>query len=152
MRRFFRSLAALILLAALFSPAALAASYSAKVLSESMTVYSSSKEKLGTLKQGTSITITAISGDWARLSYRGNSYYAQMKDIIFSKRISAVSTQKTAIRFVTKASYKANTCYKATLAAGVQVYVVGLNGDQALVSNASGSALGYVKRSALKKN
>lgn len=151
MRRFLKTLLVLALLAALLCPCALAASYSAKVLTVSMDVYSSNKEKLGTLKQGTAVTVTAISGDWARISYRGNSYYARMKDIIFSKRIAAISTKKTAIRFVTKASYKENTAYKATLASGTPVYVVGLNGSQALVTNASGSVLGYVKRSALKK-
>lgn len=151
MRRFLKILLSLALLAALFCPCALAANYSAKVLSSSMDVYSSNKEKLGALKQGTAVTVTAISGDWARISYRGNSYYARMKDIIFNNRIAAISTQKTSIRFVTKASYAANTCYKATLAAGTPIYVVGLNGKQALVTNASGSILGYVKRSALKK-
>ena len=152
MRRFFRITIALMLIAAILCPGALAASYSAKVLMPSMTVYSSSKEAMGTLRQGTAIKVTAISGDWARISYRGNAYYAQMKDIIFNTRIAAVSTRDTSIRFVTKASYKANTYYKATLAAGTPVYVVGLNGDNALIANKSGSVLGYVKKSALRKN
>lgn len=152
MRKIIKISFALVLIAALLCPGALAASYSARVLSRSMNVYSSSKEQLGTLDQGTNITVTAISGDWVRFSYRGNSYYAKLKDVIFNKRIPATSTKKTPIRFVTKASYKANTYYKATLAAGTSMYVVGLNGNNALVTNASGSALGYVKLSALKKN
>lgn len=152
MRRFFRIAIALALIAAILCPGALAASYGAKVLMPSMTLYSSSKETMGTLRQGTAIKVTAISGDWARVSYQGNTYYARMKDIIFNKRIAAVSTRDTSIRFVTKASYKANTYYKATLAAGTPVYVVGLNGDSALIANKSGSVLGYVKKSALRKN
>lgn len=152
MRKTLKVFLALLLIAVLLCPGALAASYSAKVLTSSMTLYSSSKESLGTLSQGTSFTVTAISGDWARITYRGNTYYAKLKDIIFSKRIAAVSTKKTSIRFVTKASYKANTYYKANLAAGTSLYVVGLNGSNALVSNASGSALGYVSLSALKKS
>ena len=53
--------------------------------------------------------------------------------------------------FVTRASYSANQYYSATLAAGTGVYVAGKKGDYALITNASGSAIGYVKLSALNK-
>lgn len=151
MRRAIRTMLIFALIAAMCCSSALAASYGAKVLSSSMTIYSGSKEEMGTLKQGTSIRVTAMSGSWARISYKNRTYYAQLKDIIFNSRIKAVSTKKTTIRFVTKQSYKANTYYKATLAAGTPVYVAGFNGDTLLISNASGSVLGYVKRSAVKK-
>jgi len=151
MRKMFKTIIALALIAVMLCSGAMAASYGAKVLSTSMGVYNASKDMIGSLDQGTSIKVTAVSGNWARISYKGNVGYAQLKDIIFNNRIKAVSTKDTAIRFVTKASYSENTYYKATLAANTGVYVVGKRGSYALISNAEGTALGYVKASALRK-
>ena len=152
MRKFLKAALAMMMIAVMLCSGALAATYGAKTLMPSTTVYNSSKNKVGTLKQGTSIQVTSMSGDWARISYKGNTYYAKLKDIIFNSRIKAVSTKDTSIRFVTKESYKKNTYYKGTLSAGVTMYVVGLNGSELLVTNDSGSILGYVKRSAVKKS
>ena len=152
---FARRLLVLALAVALLCGSAMAASYGAKVLVPSMTVYGNSDGNataLGSLKQGTSITVKAVSGDWARISYKGRTLYAKLDDIIFNKHVKAVSNRDTAIKFVTKESYAKNTYYSATLSAGTTVYVVGKNGDQLLVTNASDSALGYVNASALSKN
>lgn len=149
-----RMILALALVAALLCGSAMAASYGAKVLMPTMDVYGKSGSetvKLGELKQGTSITVTAVSGDWARISYKNRTLYAKLEDIIFNKRVKAVSTRSTSIKFVTKESYRESTYYSATLAAGTTVYVVGKKGDSYLVSNASRSALGYVSASALAK-
>ena len=150
MRKIIKTVLALALIAAMLCPAALAASYGAKVLVNEMTVYSSAKEAAGSLKQGTSIKVTDMSGEWVRISYKGKTGYAKLEDICFNNGIKAVATKDTAIRFVTKESYSENTYYKATLAAGTGVYVVGKRGAYALVSNGS-DALGYVKLSALEK-
>lgn len=152
MRRFLKIAAVIALTAAMLCSGALAATYGAKVLMPSMSLYNSSKKVVGELDQGASIKVTAMSGDWARITYKGKTYYSKLKNIIFNTRVKAVSTKDTPIRFATKASYAKGTYYKATLAAGTVVYVKGFNGDQLLVSNDSGSALGYVKRSALRKN
>ena len=151
---FARRLAILTLAVALLCGSALAASYGAKVLVPSMKVYGSSDGsavELGALKQGTSITVKAVSGDWARISYKGRTLYAKLDDIIFNKHVKAVASRDTSIRFVTKESYAQNTYYSATLSAGTSVYVVGKSGDKLLVTNASDSALGYVDASALSK-
>ncbi len=157
MRKMFKMakvLVVLTLLAALLCSSALAASYGAQVLMPSMNVYGvsgSQKVKIGQLKQGTDFTVTAISGNWARISYKGKTGYAKLEDMIFDKKIKAVASEDTAIKFVTRKSYEEGTYYKATLEAGTTVYVVGKKGSYALVKNASGSALGYVKASDLKK-
>ena len=146
---------ALALLTALLCGNALAASYSAQVLMPSMGIYGvsgSQKVKMGQLKQGTNFTVTAISGDWARISYKGMTAYAKMENIIFDDGIKAVAKENTTIKFVTKKSYDEGTYYSATLAAGTTVYVVGKKGSYSLVSNGSGSALGYVKTSKLVKS
>lgn len=154
MRKMFKMLVALVLVLSMLCSGALAASYSAKVLSGQMNVYVPSGDSLfpaATLGQGTHLKVTAINGDWAKISYDGHTGYAKLKDIIFDKRIKAVSTTDTAIKFVTRESYSQNIYYSATLAAGTELYVAGIRGDLALVVNGDGSAIGYVRMSALRR-
>jgi len=151
MRKIIKTTIVLALAVVMLCSSALAASYGAKVLAPSMSVYNSEKTVVGALGQGTSIKVTDMSGDWVKISYKGHTGFARLQDVCFNSGIKAVSKQDTPIAFVTKASYSDNTYYKATLAAGVGVYVVGKKGDLALISNAAGSALGYVKLSALTK-
>ena len=155
MRRGLRRLCAALLMLALLGGGALAASYGAQVLPSSMPVYaakSTSSAKLGTLKQGTGFTVTAISGDWARISFGKRTGYARMRHIIFDKHIAAVAVKDTKLTFWTKESQKRGVHYRATLAAGTKVYVVGMAEGRLLVTNKSDSALGYVSASALVKN
>ena len=148
-------LCAALLMLALLGGGALAASYGAQVLPSSMPIYaakSTSSAKLGTLKQGTGFTVTAISGDWARISFGKRTGYARMRHIIFDKHIAAVAVKDTKLTFWTKESQKRGVHYRATLAAGTKVYVVGMAEGRLLVTNKSDSALGYVSASALVKN
>lgn len=154
MRKMIKAVLALTLIAAMLCSSALAASYGAKVLTGNMPVYgysSGKKVQLGALNQGTSFKVTAVSGNWAQISYKGKTGYAKLDDIIFNGSIKAVSTRDAAIKFVTKDSYRQNTYYTATLAANTTVYVVGKNGGDALVANANRTALGYVSLSALTR-
>lgn len=151
MRKMLKTMVALVLLAALLCPSAMAASYGAKVLTNATTVYNANKQTAGALTQGTSITVKAVSGNWAKISYKGRTGYVSLANIIFNKKVKVVANRDTGIRFVTRASYAQSQYYSATLSAGTTVYVVGKKGDSALISNASGSALGYVKLSALTK-
>ena len=155
MRRCLRRMLIALLMLALLGGSALAASYGAQVLPSSMPIYaakSTSSAKLGSLSQGTSFTVTSITGDWARISYKNRTGYARMRHILFDKHISAVAVKDTKLTFWTKASQKRGVHYRATLAAGTKVYVVGMAEGRLLVTNASDSALGYVSASALVKN
>ena len=155
MRICLRRLCAALLMLALLGGGTLAASYGAQVLPSSMPVYaakSTSSAKLGSLSQGTSFTVTAISGDWARISCGSRTGYARMRHILFDRHIAAVAVKDTKLTFWTKESQKRGVHYRATLAAGTKVYVVGMAEGRLLVTNASASALGYVSASALVKN
>ena len=155
MRRCLRRMLIALLMLALLGGSALAASYGAQVLPSSMPIYaakSTSSAKLGSLSQGTSFTVTSITGDWARISYKNRTGYARMRHILFDKHISAVAVKDTKLTFWTKTSQKRGVHYRATLAAGTKVYVVGMAEGRLLVTNASASALGYVSASALVKN
>lgn len=151
MRKMLKSIVVLALVAVMLCSSAMAASYGAKVLTNTMAVYNSNKQLAGALTQGTSISVSAVSGDWAKISYKGRTGYANLANIIFNNRVKAVANQDTTIKFVTRASFAQNQYYSATLAAGTGVYVAGKNGSYALVTNSSGSAIGYVKLSALTK-
>ena len=155
MRRGLRRLCAALVLLAMLGGSALAASYGARVLPSSMPVYASastSADQLGSLSKGTRFTVTAISGDWARISYKNRTGYARMRHILFDKHISAVAVKDTKLTFWTKDSRKRGVHYRATLAAGTKVYVVGMAEGRLLVTNDTDSALGYVSASALVKN
>lgn len=151
MRNILKKIVILALVIAALCSCAQAASYDAQVLSRTMLVYNGNKQVAGALKQKTDITVTAISGDWARIRYDGRTGYAKLKDIIFDDEISAVVQKETSIRFVTRKSFSQNTYYSATILPGTEVYVAGFNGREVLVTNGDGSALGYVSRSALAK-
>lgn len=155
MRRCLRRMLIALLMLALLGGSALAASYGAQVLPSSMPIYaakSTSSAKLGSLSQGTSFTVTSITGDWARISYKNRTGYARMRHILFDKHISAVAVKDTKLTFWTKTSQKRGVHYRATLAAGTKVYVVGMAEGRLLVTNDTDSALGYVSASALVKN
>lgn len=150
--KFARAFIAALLIAALLCGSALAASLDAKVFSSSMTVYkSTSGGKLGRLRRGTAFTVKGISGEWAKISYRGRTGYAKLKNIIFDKYVEAVSTQETPIRFITKGTYKRGVYYTGTLSKGVPLRVVGVNGNYLLFLNEQENAMGYVSKSAVKK-
>ena len=155
MKRRLRKMLIALLMLALLGGSALAASYGAQVLPSSMPIYaakSTSSAKLGSLSQGTSFTVTSITGDWARISYKNRTGYARMRHILFDKHISAVAVKDTKLTFWTKTSQKRGVHYRATLAAGTKVYVVGMAEGRLLVTNDTDSALGYVSASALVKN
>ena len=86
-KRLLRKLTAILLMAMLLSTptSALAAgSFKAVVTSKSMKVYSedASHKYLGTLKQGTTVTVKAYSGKAALISYNGNTGVARISDLM----------------------------------------------------------------------
>ena len=144
---------ALLLLSGIFTFAQ-AAAYSAKVFTSAMRVYDSpgtSARGLGALGQGKSFTVTAISGGWARIEYKGKTGYAKMDDIIFNARIPGVVTKNSAFNYVTRSSYRDKTYYSASIQAGTTVYVVGIHGSNLLVANGDGSILGYIKTANVRR-
>ena len=71
-----------VLMLSLFLASSALASVSAVVNCSSLTVRSgpsTSAKKLGTLKRGTKLTVTAVSGSWANISYKGRTSYAAVE-------------------------------------------------------------------------
>lgn len=162
--KYLKALAAAMLIAAMLCGGALAASYSAVVTASSAKVYNSvddSIKVIGHLPRGTSIKVLGTSEGIAQFSYKGKKGFIALADISkdsaaksvskSGKRIKAITTKSSSIKFITKKSYKKGTYYTATLAAGVTVYVVGARGNYYMALNPSGSALALIPKSALRR-
>lgn len=147
-----RAMVALVLALTLLSGSAMAASRGAKVYTASMTVYrSAGKGRIGVLPRGTSVSVKSVSGSWAKITYRGKTCYARVKNLAFNSHVKAVTTESSSIKFITKSSYKKRTYYTGTLAAGITIYLAGESGGNYLFYSEDGSAMGYVRKSAVQK-
>lgn len=138
---------ALVVTLMLLSASALA-SFKADVYKGSMPVYSSpatSATKLGSLESGTEVTVSAYSGDWAKISYKGYSGYAQIKYLSSQKRAKAYAKDDAVVYTMPSSSSKK----LGTLSAGDCVYMVGKCDSYYLIENSSGSASGYIDKSSL---
>lgn len=144
LRRILTALLAALLLVAACTPAALAASFKAKINSSSAKVYSSpstsSKYSVPAVKNVT-VTVTGYSDGWARISYKGNTGYIPVKYLNLTNRIKAYAAKSTAVY----KSASSSSSRLGTLSLGSAVYVVGVSGDYCRVQNRSGSLTGYVR-------
>lgn len=137
------------LLVAVFLTAGLApsafASVAAKVSSSSAKVYKSASTKATSRKvpKNLNVSITSISGSWAKVSYKGNTAYMPIKHLSPTSKSKRYATASTAV-------YNASGKKLSTLSKGSSVYVLGTIGDKYLVMNSSGS-MGYVKSGTLSK-
>ena len=107
----------------------LAESYRAKVYTSVMKIYSkastSSKYKIGELKNGKSFTVTQTSGDWAKISYAGKTGYARIADMISTvKKTMYIKSDCKMYKGATSSS-----TYLRTYTAGTKVYMVGKSGS-----------------------
>lgn len=125
------------------------ASFKANVYTSSMKVYSypsaSSKYYLGSLREGTEITVTAYRGNWAKIKYKGKTGYALISCMASQNRSKAYTAKSTPVyRSASSSSKKLGTLGKGEI-----VYITGKSGSYYLVENYSGSASGYIYKSNL---
>ena len=139
-------LTALLLVAC--APAALATSYSAKINSSACKVYksaSTSSKVLCSDVKDLRVSITGYSGDWAKVSYKGNTGYVKCEYLTLSSRLPAYTAKSTPV-------YKraaSSSSKLGTLGTGSTVYVVGMDDGYYRIQNRSGSVTGYVKSGCL---
>lgn len=151
MRKTIKRILAALLLITMLGTSAMATSYKATVIKAAMKVYNKNKKYVGTLGRGKRITVTGFNGKWIRFKYKKTTAYAHLRDVMFDKRIKAVTTKDVSFSFVTKKSWKQSKYYKGTLIAGSTVYICGKKGTKYLVTNDKKSAYGYISRSAVQK-
>ena len=143
-RRLLSILLIAVLLTAGMIPSAFA-SVPAKVKSSSARVYKSASTKAASVKvpKNLSVSITAISGSWARVTYKGNTAYMPLSWLTPTEKTTAYTTGTTTV-------YNSSLKKMSTISMGTSVYMLGTIGDYYLVMNKSGS-LGYVKNGTLSK-
>lgn len=143
-------IAAITALIVFMTPAALA-SFKANVYSDSMKVYnapSTSAKNLGSLKEGTEVTVLSYSKGWAKIRCRNRSGFAKIEDMASQKRVKAYA-KSDGVNVYKSAS--SSSTKLGSLSLGAAVYVVGKDGNYLLVENRSGKASGYINKSNLSK-
>lgn len=127
---------------AMFAPGA-SASISAKVNSSSARAYRSASTSGKSIKvpANLKLTITAISGSWAKVSYKGKTAYM---------KLSSLAPTKKATGYVTKSATVYNSSGKKvdTVSKGTALYVVGTVNNHYCVMNKSGD-VGFMKTGTL---
>lgn len=136
---------ALALLIAMLLTAALAPS---ALASFKATVYTSAKAynipstsgKSINVPEGLTVTVTATSGNWAKVSYKGNTAYMQVSTLNLVNRLTAYTARSTSVY---KQPYSSSS-QLGTLSIGTKVYVVNKVNGYYRVQNSSGSVTGYI--------
>lgn len=144
-------LSTLLVLVSLFTGCAGAlADFTATVYTSEMKVYSrndtASRYLLGKLKKNTAFTVTATSGNWAKITYKGRTGFALISDMKSSKK-TTMYTNRDVVAYQ-KPSSSSKSLGK--LGKNTKVYMVGMSGSYYLVENSKGQT-GYIAKEALSK-
>ena len=141
-RRMFATVLLAAILATGFVPSALA-SISVKVNSSAAKAYKSASTKAKSVKvaKNMRMTVTAVSGSWAKVSYKGKTGYMPIKYL--------TATQKT-VAYTKAATTAYNSSGKkiGTVAKGTKLYVLGTVSGYYCVTSSTGKT-GYVKTGTL---
>lgn len=150
-KRLLPILLSLLLLIGAMPPAMADSSYDAVVSSDSMDVYAREAPHgyLGTLPQGTKVTVLATSGSAALISYRGYTGIARLSDLAAeatepAETITVEATTSKPVVAVrdTRVYRQASTASRyIEIRAGTSMTLLGVKGSCAMVSR--GGAVGY---------
>ncbi len=147
-RKWISAMVAAVLVLAMCGPAAMAASYSAKINTSSCKIYkspSTSERVHCSGKKNMKVTITGYSDGWARIKRDGHTGYIKCEYLTLTNRIKAYTAKSTPV--YKRASSSSSKL--GTLSTGSTVYIVGRDDNYFRVQNSSGSVTGYVKSSHL---
>lgn len=138
-----------VMLAVLLALSAGASASGAKVNSDSARFYraKSTASDSVSLAKGAKVSVTSVSGDWAKVRIKGVTGYVPLKYLNTSSRYTGYTNRSTRV-------YKSASSASDSVSVGVntKVYVVGVSGDYLRVQNASGSKTGYVPASAVSRS
>lgn len=126
-----------------------AASFKATINSSSSKIYkspSTSSVSCSGVKNLT-VTVTAYSGSWARITYKGRVGYMPIKYLNLVNRIKAYTTGSATVY----KSASSSSSKLGTLSRGSKVYVIGIDGSYCRVQDIDGRITGYIRTSQLSK-
>lgn len=142
---------------------AMAQSAAAKVSSSSAKIYktASTSAKSAKIGKGTSVTVKAVSGKWAKVKVNGKTGYMPVKYLkaassSSSKSKSSSSSTKRYTAYASRKTYvyskASSSASRRSVAVNTKLYVVGKSGSYYKVQNSSGSATGYIKASCVSRS
>ena len=139
----------LVLIVSMLSISALA-DFEAAVINKKMKVYfapTTASEQIGSLKQGTVVTVEAHQNGWARVNYKGHIGFAKVEDMVSSKYTKAKTSAAALVYYITPD----NTSPRwGALPKDTTVYIRGARDNCYLVSNKNFTVLGYIEKSKVK--
>ena len=124
----------------------LAASVSVKVNADDARVYesASASSKSVEVPKDLVLTLKACSNGWGKVTYQGNSGFIKLK---YLDRLTPVRAYVTENAMIYRTA--GDSKQLAAVSKGTEVYVIGVDGGYARVSNRSGSIKGYIKSNQL---
>lgn len=139
----------LVLIVSMLSISALA-DFEAAVVNKKMKVYfapTTASEQIGSLKQGTVVTVEAHQNGWARINYKNRIGFAKIEDMVSSLYTKAKVSHAALIYYITPDN--TNPRWGA-LNKGTTVYIRGQRDQYYLVSNRDFTVLAYIEKSKVK--
>ena len=139
----------LVLIVSMLSISALA-DFEAAVVNKKMKVYfapTTASEQIGSLKQGTVVTVEAHQNGWARINYKNRIGFAKIEDMVSSLYTKAKVSHAALIYYITPDN---TTPRWGALNKGTTVYIRGQRDQYYLVSNRDFTVLAYIEKSKVK--
>lgn len=120
------------------------ASYSARINNSGAKIYSASG-KSGSLPAGTGVTVEAVAGSWAKISYKGAAGLVRLQYLTATSGVTGYAASNAALyKGASSSSGKIGTIPK-----GTKLSVVGVSGGYYQVTN--GYIYGYVAKGNVSK-
>ena len=123
-----------------------ASAVTAYINSSSALIYAKSG-KSGKLPKGTKVDLTDVSGNWAKIKYKGAVGITKLKNVTLKTGLTGYAKINTPLY----KSASTSSGKKGTIPKGTKLMVVGINGNFYQVTDTSYSIVGYVKGNNVSK-
>ena len=143
MRRWMCAILAAMILTVIAAPAAMAASYTAYINSNTKVYQKASKSSRSMkVKKGTKCEVKSVDGKWACVERDGVTAYIASEDLDLKDRIRAYANRDTKV-------YKRASSSSASIkvSENTEVYIVGCSGSYWKVETKDGKTTAYIKMS-----
>lgn len=123
-----------------------ASAVAAWINSSSAKIYVS-KTKSGSVPKGTSVNLVAVSGSWAKITYKGKTGITLLKNVTLKSGLTGYAKYNAPLY----KSASTSSAKRGTIPKGTALKVVGITGNFYQVTNTSYTAGGYVPSSYVSK-
>lgn len=153
MLKYSRKILCLMLAALLFismSGTAFAKSVTMRVFTDKARVYQSASTSSASLAlpKGLKVSLTGVSGDWARIQYKGRTGYCALAALEATRLYTGYISKSGAYVYQTPST----SSRRIGVPVNTKLYIIGKWGNFWRVCNASGSAIGFVPTGNVSKS